>query len=113
MKTYLTAVILLISLTTMAQEKIKWMTMNDALAAQKETPKKIFMDVYTKWCGPCKLMDRNTFQNKKVAAFLLENQRDALIRIQVGKLISETDFYLKFNADAQSTKPGIKQKILF
>lgn len=61
-----------IGTSTFAQ-KINWMTMNEALAAQKEQPKKIFMDVYTTWCGPCKLMDRNTFANKKVAAFINEN----------------------------------------
>lgn len=73
MKTYLTLLLVMISLTTLAQDKIKWMSMNEALAAQKENPKKIFMDVYTTWCGPCKLMDRNTFSNKKVAAFINEN----------------------------------------
>lgn len=73
MKTYLTLVVLLFSLTTLAQDKINWMSMNEALEAQKETPKKIFMDVYTTWCGPCKLMDRNTFNNKKVADFINEN----------------------------------------
>jgi len=49
------------------------MSMDEALAAQKETPKKIFMDVYTKWCGPCKMLDRNTFTNKKVIKFINEN----------------------------------------
>ena len=34
--------------------------------AQKEN-KMIFMDVYTVWCGPCKLMDKNTFSDPKVA----------------------------------------------
>ena len=33
------------SLQLHAQNKIQWMSMNDALEAQKETPKKIFMDV--------------------------------------------------------------------
>ena len=39
------------------------MTLDEARAAQKKEPKKIFMDVYTDWCGPCKLLDKNTFQN--------------------------------------------------
>lgn len=56
-----------------AQNKINWMSMNEALAAQKESPKKIIMDVYTKWCGPCKLLDRNTFSNKDVIKFINEN----------------------------------------
>ncbi|MFT6127061.1 MAG: hypothetical protein ACJAVA_001543, partial [Flavobacteriaceae bacterium] len=52
MKKFLLLAIILLGLTQVnAQDKIKWMSMNDALAAQKEHPKKIFMDVYTVWCG--------------------------------------------------------------
>lgn len=67
--------LLIIGFTTVvsAQKKINWMTMDEALAAQKEQPKKIFMDVYTTWCGPCKLLDKNTFSNKKVIQFINEN----------------------------------------
>ena len=54
MKKILIIATVLISAVTTAQE-IKWMSMNEALEAQKENPKKIFMDVYTDWCGPCKL----------------------------------------------------------
>ncbi|MEP2936013.1 MAG: thioredoxin fold domain-containing protein [Gilvibacter sp.] len=72
MNKLLLVLFLAIGSTTFAQE-INWMTMNEALEAQKEQPKKIFMDVYTTWCGPCKLMDRNTFANPKVAAFINEN----------------------------------------
>lgn len=56
-----------------AQEKINWMGMNEALAAQEKEPKKIFMDVYTDWCGPCKLLDKNTFSDEDVAAYINEN----------------------------------------
>lgn len=59
--------------SSFAQDKIQWMTMNEALAAQQESPKKIFMDVYTTWCGPCKLLDRNTFSNKNVIKFINKN----------------------------------------
>jgi len=55
----------------MAQE-VQWMSMSEALAAQKIKPKKIFIDVYTVWCGPCKSYDRNTFSNPDVAAFINE-----------------------------------------
>jgi len=62
-----------LSTTSIAQEEIAWMTMNDALEAQKSNPKKILMDVYTDWCGPCKLMDKNTFQNRDVVKFINQN----------------------------------------
>lgn len=63
---------LFFGISSQAQE-IKWMSMNEALAAQKKNPKKIFMDAYTEWCGPCKLLDKNTFTNKDVIAFLNKN----------------------------------------
>lgn len=54
---------------SMAQE-IKWVTFNEAIALQKKAPKKIMMDVYTSWCGPCKMLDKNTFHNKDVVEYV-------------------------------------------
>ena len=54
-------------------QEIKWMSMNEALEAQKKEPKKIFMDAYTTWCGPCKLLDKNTFSNEDVAEYINKN----------------------------------------
>jgi thioredoxin-related protein len=60
------------SIHTKAQE-INWISLNNALELQKENPKKIMIDVYTNWCGPCKLLDKKTFHNKDVVAFVNEN----------------------------------------
>ncbi|GGW53591.1 thioredoxin-related protein [Winogradskyella epiphytica] len=57
------------SIAAIAQE-INWVTLEEALELQKKEPKKIFMDVYTNWCGPCKMLDKNTFQNKDVADYI-------------------------------------------
>ena len=54
-------------------QKIHWMSLDEARAAQKVNPKKIFMDVYTNWCGPCKLLEKNTFQNPDVSRYISEN----------------------------------------
>jgi len=51
-------------------QEIQWMSFSEALAKQKETPKKIILDVYTKWCGPCKMMEKKTFNNPDVAAYI-------------------------------------------
>ena len=61
-------VFLLIGASLNAQ--VKWFTLDEALAAQKETPKPIMLDAYTVWCGPCKLLDKNTFGNDDVSAYL-------------------------------------------
>ena len=65
-------ILFLFSVFVNAQE-INWLTMNEALAKQKEQPKKIMIDMYTVWCGPCKMLDRNTFSNKKLAEYVNAN----------------------------------------
>jgi thiol:disulfide interchange protein len=67
--------ILFIALGTVAAQaqEIKWMTLEEALAAQKKAPKPIFMDIYTDWCGPCKMLDKNTFHDKAVVDYISQN----------------------------------------
>ncbi len=72
MKKYITLIMLFLATLLTAQE-INWMSMQEALDAQKNNPKKIFMDVYTNWCGPCKLLDKNTFHNADVVKYVNEN----------------------------------------
>ena len=61
------------SFATVQAQEIKWMSLDEALAAQKKKPKPIFMDVYTDWCGPCKMLDKNTFQTKEFAEYVSKN----------------------------------------
>lgn len=70
---HLLLLVALLMVGSVSAQKINWMTMNEALEAQKTQPKKILMDVYTVWCGPCKLLDKNTFGNTKVAKYINEN----------------------------------------
>lgn len=73
MKLIFTTVFLFLSMSMMNAQEIKWMTMNEALEAQKKEPKKIFMDAYTSWCGPCKMLDKNTFSHEALAAYVNKN----------------------------------------
>tara|TARA_B100000378_G_scaffold189871_1_gene154294 strand:+ start:410 stop:955 length:546 start_codon:yes stop_codon:yes gene_type:complete len=84
-KVFVLFALLLIAAASQAQE-IKWMSMNEALAAQEKNPKKIFVDAYTTWCGPCKMLDKNTFGNKDVAEYINENY-----------------YAVKFNAEGNET----------
>jgi len=52
--------------------EVKWMTFAEAVEKSKTEKRKIFIDVYTDWCGWCKVMDKNTFSEAKVARILNE-----------------------------------------
>lgn len=70
MRKVLSGVLMVFFISVGNAQEIKWMNMNEALEAQKKNPKKIFMDVYTDWCGPCKMLDKNTFHDKDVVEFV-------------------------------------------
>lgn len=52
---------------------IQWMSMEEALAAHAQNPKKIFVDVYTDWCKWCKVMDQQTFSQAEVIEYINQN----------------------------------------
>ena len=62
------------------------MSLDEVREAQKTNPKNVLIDVYTNWCGPCKLMDRNTFSNTDII-----------------RIINENYYAVKFNAEGNDT----------
>jgi thioredoxin-related protein len=77
-----------VSISAYAQESrgIKWYTFQEAMKLNKKHPKKIFIDMYTDWCGWCKKMDASTFKNPVIVKYMNEN------------------FYpVKFNAERKDT----------
>ena len=73
MKFYILPVLILFSSLNLVSQSINWVTMDKALELQKNTPKNIMIDIYTTWCGPCKMLDKNTFTNKDLITFVNAN----------------------------------------
>ena len=67
-------------------EKIKWLDFEEAVALNKKKPKKMFIDMYTDWCGWCKKMDASTFINPVIVEYMNENY-----------------YAVKFNAERKDT----------
>jgi len=67
-------ILLFFGLTVSAQKtEVKWLNFEQAVALNEKHPKKILVDVYTNWCYYCKVMDKKTYSNPKVAAYINEH----------------------------------------
>ena len=63
------------AVTMMAQEKIEWLTIEQAQEQSKkdgDNAKKYFVDCYTDWCGWCKRMDKLKDKLKMLVKKILE-----------------------------------------
>lgn len=76
-KTIVLSLCLLIGISANAQSKKGINFQSIDLEAAKQIAKKenklIFIDIYTTWCGPCKLMQKNTFTDPKVGELFNKN----------------------------------------
>lgn len=69
-------ILLVVVSAAKAQEKkdiIHWYSFPEAYQLNKKKPKKVFIDVYTDWCGWCKKMDKETFQDPEIAKYMQKN----------------------------------------
>lgn len=74
MKKYVFIIVLFTIINVMAQDtQVNWVTINEAVELQKKNPKPIFMDVYTTWCGPCKMLDAQVFNQPQFIEHINKN----------------------------------------
>ncbi|MBR4094560.1 MAG: DUF255 domain-containing protein, partial [Bacteroidales bacterium] len=76
------------SLVAFAQDGVKWETGSlqealDKAAGNKKGPSVVFLDCYTSWCGPCKMMAEKVFPTKEAGEYF--NKRFVNIKIDMEK----------------------------
>lgn len=54
-------------------EGLSWYSIDDLDKMKNIEGKKIMIDMYTSWCGWCKVMDKKTFTDPEVIAYLNEH----------------------------------------
>lgn len=112
----LTLILICIGMSVNGQEKTKGIVFekegtlfNDAVKKAKATNKLLFMDCYTSWCGPCKMMANTVFPQEKVGNFM--NPKYVCLKVdmekgegpELGKKLQVTAYptFIIFNAEGQ------------
>jgi len=60
-------------------------TWQEILAKAAEEDKLIFLDAYAEWCGPCKMMDRNSYPQKAVGDVFNANFVNVKVDMEKGE----------------------------
>ncbi|MEZ4685817.1 MAG: DUF255 domain-containing protein [Bacteroidia bacterium] len=86
--------------TSKSETQINWVSMEEASELANTTPKKVLVDVYTDWCGWCKRMDKATYEDPKVVAYINEHFYAVKFDAEQHEDVVLGDRTFKFRADA-------------
>ncbi|MFR4038342.1 MAG: thioredoxin family protein [Butyricimonas faecalis] len=74
---------MLMIMSVFAQTNFQELTLEKALEKAKGENKKVFVDCYTSWCGPCKMMAEKVLPLKEVGEYM--NERFVCIKVDMEK----------------------------
>lgn len=96
-------VVLVFAGASRGEEPFAKMSFKEACAAAKRDNKVVLVDFYTTWCGPCKKMDRTTWKDKKVIAWMTE--KAVALKVDAE---ADVDLAKKYDIEAYPTMVFIK-----
>jgi thioredoxin-related protein len=82
------------------KDKLQWLTLAEAEQKMKSEKKIILIDLYTDWCGWCKVMDKKTYANADVAKYLNEKFYPVKINAETKETLTWNGKPFQFNAQA-------------
>lgn len=85
----------------------KWITFEQAVKILPQSPKPLLIDVYTDWCGWCKVMDKNTFSNPEVSNYLINNFHAVKLNAETKDTIYVGDKVFVFKPEYKSNELAI------
>lgn len=93
------AIALLSSFKQPKKQKVNWITLTELKDAYAKQSKPIIIDVYTSWCGWCRVMEKETYSQETVASYINENYYAV-------KFNAETKDSVEFNGKKYGYNPA-------
>ncbi len=82
---------------------VQWLSLEEALERQKKEKRKVFVEVYTEWCGWCKRLDATTFSDSAVAQYLNEQYYPVKFNAEfAGEVVFRNQVYRPGRGDKRS-----------
>jgi thioredoxin-related protein len=86
------------------KEKINWITMQQLNEQYAKNPKPILIDLYTSWCGWCKVMDSKTYTHEKLAKYVNEHYYAVKFDAESREVITFNNKTYKYNAQYKTNE---------
>ncbi len=99
--TFLLLSVAFVPASNAGKEKIQWLSIEEASLKMKQTPKPVIIDLYTKWCYWCKVMDKKTYNNQKVVDYINEKFYPVKLDAETKDVVQWRNKDFEYNSDVK------------
>lgn len=82
--------------------KLNWMTLDEVTAKLQTEKRPVLIDLYTDWCGWCRVMDKRTYANQQVVDYVGSKFYPVKINAESKKSFTWKGREYKFNESART-----------
>ena len=79
------------------KENVHWLTIEEMQVKMKIEKRPVLVDLYTNWCYWCKVMDKKTYSDPKVAAYINEHFYAVKINAESKEMIMWNEKLYSYN----------------
>ena len=79
------------------KQKINWLSIDEVNLKLKAESKPVLIDLFTNWCYWCKVMERKTYDNSKVIAYINEHFYAVKLNAETKEIINWNNKSYQYN----------------